>query len=189
MRNFLLIMVLFVSAGVNGAEYHISDEVSIFMHSGPSNQYRIISNVPSGTMLDVLAKDGSTGYTKVRLEKGTEGWVQSKYIDKGLSSGSRLPELEKALARSRQLTDEQSEALAGLESDLAKANNQQAQYTAEVSQLQNEVERLKLEIGAMDETLLMSWFLRGGALLLGGLFIGLIVPHLPKRRQRNNDWF
>ncbi len=189
MRNFLLIIGLLLSVGVGAAEYHVSDEVSVFMHSGPSNQYRIISNVPSGTMLDLLAKDGSTGYAKVRLEKGTEGWVQGKYLSKGQSLASRLPELEKALAYSHRLTEEQSEALAGLESDLAKANNQQAQYTAEVSQLQNEVERLKLEIGAMDETLLMGWFLRGGALLLGGLFIGLIVPHLPKRRQRNNDWF
>lgn len=189
MRNSLFLLVLMVSGMVNSAEYHISDEVSVFMHSGPSNKYRIISNLSSGTMLDVLAKDGSTGYVKVRLEKGTEGWVQGKYVDKGQSLASRLPDLEKALARSRQLTGEQGEALAGLESDLVNANSQQARYTAEVSQLQNEVERLKQEIGAMDETLLMGWFLRGGALALGGLLIGLIVPHLPKRRQRNNDWF
>ncbi|MEH6822573.1 MAG: TIGR04211 family SH3 domain-containing protein [Motiliproteus sp.] len=189
MRNSLLLLVLLASGVVNGAEYHISDEVSVFMHSGPSNKYRIISNLPSGTMLDVLTRDKSAGYVKVRLAKGTEGWVQGKYVDKGQSLAVRLPELEKALARSRQLTDEQGEALAGLESDLVNANNQQTQYTAEVSQLQNEVGRLKQEIGAMDETHLMGWFLRGGALVLGGLLIGLIVPHLPKRRQRNNDWF
>lgn len=189
MRNMLFLFVLFVSGVVGAAEYHISDEVSVFMHSGPSNQYRIISNLPSGTMLDVLARDGGTGYVKVRLGKGTEGWVQAKYVDKGPSLALRLPELENALAASRKLVSEQTEALAALESDLAKANNQQAQYTADVSRLQNEVERLNLEIGAMDETHLMGWFLRGGALLLGGLIIGLIVPHLPKRRQRNNDWF
>tara|TARA_R110001583_G_scaffold17766_1_gene71652 strand:+ start:2801 stop:3379 length:579 start_codon:yes stop_codon:yes gene_type:complete len=189
MRNILFLFVLFVSAVANSAEYHISDEVSVFMHSGPSNQYRIIGNLPSGTMLDLLAKDAASGYVKVRLAKGTEGWVQGKYVDKGRSLASRLPELEKELARSRQLNTEQSEAVAGLESDLNNSNNQQAQYTAEVSQLQNEVERLKLEIGAMDETHLMGWFLRGGALVFGGLIIGLIVPHLPKRRQRNNDWF
>ncbi|MEH6472703.1 MAG: TIGR04211 family SH3 domain-containing protein [Halopseudomonas sp.] len=189
MRNGLFLLVLFVSGMANGADYHISDKVAVFMHTGPSNQYRIKSNLPSGTMLDVLAKDASTGYVKVRLEKGTEGWVEGKYVDKGQSLAQRLPVLEKALARSRQLTDEQSEALVGLESDLTNANNQQAQYTAEVSQLQNEVERLKLEIGSMDETNLMGWFIRGGALALGGLIIGLIVPHLPKRRQRNNDWF
>ncbi|MFT5722029.1 MAG: SH3 domain protein [Motiliproteus sp.] len=189
MRKCLFLLALFVSGMLSAAEYHISDEVSVFMHSGPSNQYRIISNLPSGTMLDVLAKDGNTGYVKVRLGKGTEGWVQGKYVNKGQSLALRLPELEKALAASRKLVGEQTEALTALESDLGQANNQQAQYTADVSRLQNEVERLKLEIGGMDETLLMSWLLRGGALVLGGLFIGLIVPHLPKRRQRNNDWF
>ncbi|MFT6916191.1 MAG: SH3 domain protein [Motiliproteus sp.] len=189
MRKYLFLITLFFSSVSIGAEYHISDEVSVFMHSGPSNQYRIISNPSSGTMLDVLAKDESTGYIKVRLTKGTEGWVQGKYVDKGQSLALRLPELEKALAASRKLVGEQAEALTALDSDLSMANNQQTQYTADVSRLQNEVERLKLEISSMDETLLMSWLLRGGALVLGGLFIGLIVPHLPKRRQRNNEWF
>jgi SH3 domain protein len=187
-------MAVFVSAVVpsvvaQGAEYHISDEVTVFMHTGPSNQYRIRANIASGTMLDLLARDKATGYSKVRLASGGEGWVQSKYLDKGQSQILRLPQIEQQLARSRQVINEQGEALNGIEADLKKANDKQARFTAETAQLHNEVERLNLQINGMDETNLMGWFLRGGALALGGVIIGLILPHFPKRRRRNNDWF
>ncbi|MEH6649797.1 MAG: TIGR04211 family SH3 domain-containing protein [Motiliproteus sp.] len=189
MRSTLLLLLVFVSGAVNSAEFHISDEVLVFLHTGPSNQYRIRSNVPSGTMLTVLEHDKATGYSRVRLTNGTDGWVQTKYIDKGRSLAQRLPEVESLLVKSREVVKEQADALNLLEGDLAGANDRQAQFTAETAQLQNEVGRLKLKIDGMDETNLMGWFLRGGALALGGVLVGLILPLLPKRRRRNNDWF
>ncbi len=194
MRSTSLLLAVFVSIFVQSglvqsASYHVSDEITVFMHTGPSNQYRIKSNVASGTMLDVLEFDKAAGYAKVRLNNGSEGWIQSKLLDKGQSKALRLPEVEKLLAQSRQLTKEQNEALSGVEADLKKSNDRQAKFTAETAQLHNELERLKLEISSMDETNLMGWFLRGGALALGGVLVGLILPLLPKRRRRNNDWF
>ena len=187
--KFMFLLLVMVPGWVMGADYHVSDKVTVFMHTGPSNQYRIKANVPSGTMLDVLDRDNGTGYIKVRLGGGSEGWIDGKYIEKGQSLSQRLPVLEKALARSRQLTEEQSESLSALETDLKHSNDKQAGSITEIAQLQNEVERLQLEIDAMDETNLMGWFIRGGAVALGGLIIGLIIPHLPKKRRRNNDWF
>lgn len=189
MRSTLLLLLVFVSGAVNSAEFHISDEVQVFMHTGPSNQYRIRSNIPSGTMLTVLAHDKATGYSRIRLENGTDGWVKTKHIDKGRSLAQRLPEVESLLAKSQEVVKEQADTLQALNGDLEGANDRQAQFTAETAQLQNEVERLKLKIDGMDETNLMGWFLRGGALALGGVLVGLILPLLPKRRRRNNDWF
>jgi SH3 domain protein len=140
-------------------------------------------------MVDVLERDATTGYTKVRLPAGTEGWVQGKYVEKGESIALRFSKLERDLKASRQLNSEQGEALSGLEADLQRANDLQAQGTANVAQLENEVERLKGQISMMDEKNMMGWMLRGGALALGGVILGLLLPHLPKRRRRNNDWF
>lgn len=193
MRFGLLVLFVFSSLGLSSptlaAGAHISDKVTVFMHRGPSNQYRIKANVPSGTMLDVLEQNKATGYSRVRLVSGTEGWVQSKYIDNGDSITVRLPAMEKALARSSQIIEEQKETISALETDLNSSNEKQARSTADTAQLQNEVDRLQRELEAMDETNLMGWFLRGGALALGGILIGLIVPHLPKRRRRKDDWF
>lgn len=194
MRSTSLLLAVIVSglvqsAAVQSAEYHVSDEVSVFMHTGPSNQYRIKSNVPSGTMLNLLEQNKDSGYSRVRLASGSEGWIQSKLLDKGQSLVLRLPDIEKQLVISRQTTSEQSEALIGLEQDLQKSSDHQAKLTTQAARLQNEVQRLKLEIDSMDETNMMGWFLRGGALALGGVLIGLILTLLPKRRRRNNDWF
>ncbi|HEY5717020.1 MAG TPA: TIGR04211 family SH3 domain-containing protein, partial [Motiliproteus sp.] len=112
-----------------------------------------------------------------------------KQVDEGLSVKKRLPVLERELSTSRQQIAEQGELLAELKADLASSNESRAQAVTATAQLQNEIDRLKAEIAGMDETNLMGWFVRGGAVALAGLIIGLIVPHLPKRRRRSDDWF
>ncbi len=159
------------------------------MHTGPSNQYRIKGWVVSGTMLQLIERNAETGYLHVRDEGGRDGWIKGDHVEQGVSVKKRLPLLEQELATSRQQVEEQSAQLAELSERLGNSNESRAQAVTEMTQLQNEIDRLKAEIAAMDETNLMGWFVRGGAVALGGLIVGLIVPHLPKRRRRSDDWF
>jgi len=191
MRKYLFFICsfLFSTVSLAATPYHVSDDISVAMHTGPSNQYRIRGWVSSGTTLQLLDRNADTGYFHVRDEEGRDGWVNGKQVDEGLSVKKKLPALEKALAASREQVEQQGAQLGELQSDLASSNENRAQAVTETAQLQNEIDRLKAEIAGMDETNLMGWFIRGGAVALGGLIIGLIVPHLPKKRRRSEDWF
>ncbi|MGL5288930.1 MAG: TIGR04211 family SH3 domain-containing protein, partial [Aeromonas sp.] len=34
----------------------------------------------------------------------------------------------------------------------------------------------------------MDWFIRGGAMVGGGLLLGFLLPMLPRRRSRGDRW-
>lgn len=191
MRNLMVLLAsFFLSAAVMAAEpYHVSDEVTVFMHSGPSNQYRIKARVSSGTALELLARNRETGYVQVRTDNGTEGWIESRFLSEGASIKSRLPRLEEQLAQSRERVTQQATDLERLRAELEEASAISARSVSEVAQLENEVARLQLQIDRMDERNLMGWLLRGGGIALIGVILGLIIPNLPKRRRRTDEWF
>ncbi|WP_207061117.1 TIGR04211 family SH3 domain-containing protein [Motiliproteus sp. SC1-56] len=170
-------------------DYHVSDEVTVFMHTGPSNQYRIKARISSGTALQVLNRNNSTDYVQVRTDNGTEGWIEGRFVSEGPSIKNRLPRLESQLAQSREKVTEQAQALEQLQAQLEESTAASAESVAEVAQLENEVARLQLEIDRMDERNLMGWLIRGGGIALAGVVLGLIIPNLPKRRRRTDEWF
>ncbi len=189
------------SASVSAANpYHVSDDVSIAMHSGPSNQFRIKGWLPSGSELTLLARDSNTGYAQIKTSKGTVAWIDGKYLEKGNSVKTRLPIAEEKLATAESALEEErtkvatlSKQLAGLEvqrkSELNAINDARAEGTAQIAQLENEIIRLQTQIDSMDQTNMMGWLVRGGGIALAGIILGLIIPNLPKKRRRTNDWF
>ena len=74
----------------------IADDVQLFMHSGPSYEYRISGRVRSGEAVEILETSGD--YTKIRLESEREGWVPSRYVAEGRSALEQLPVLQQTLS-------------------------------------------------------------------------------------------
>ncbi|MCW9052969.1 MAG: TIGR04211 family SH3 domain-containing protein [Motiliproteus sp.] len=202
MRKVLVLALglLYTITSPAAEPYHVTDDVKIYMHRGPSNQFKIKSRPSAGTPVTLLARNSDTGYVQVRTNSGTVGWIEGRYLKKGSSIKQRLPDAERALKQSQDKQSEQAVLIKKLTSELASVkqksstelaqiNESRAKTTAQVAQLENEIVRLQTEIDGMDETNLMGWFLRGGALAIVGIIIGLIIPNLPKRRRRNDDWF
>lgn len=205
MKPFYLALVILLSTAPFASEsfaatYHVSDEVSIAMHSGPSRQYRIKAWLPSGSELSLIKRDPNTKYAQVRTDKGTLGWIEGKYLSEGQSVKNRLPLAEKKLAEAQSALAVEEEKVAKLtsqlmaakqshESEVASINEARAENTVQLAQLENEITRLQGQIDSMDQTNLMGWFVRGGGVALLGILIGMIIPNLPKKRRRSSDWF
>ncbi len=168
---------------------HISDEVTVFVHSGPSNQYRITGRFTSGETVTVLARNENSGYLHVRNESGKDGWVDGKFIKPGYSVKVRLPQVQAAYDQSQEKLTAQADELARLRVQLTEEQEARTGSTARIAQLENRIVELQGQIDGMDQTNLMRWFSYGGIVALGGLLLGLIVPYLPKKRRRNDDWF
>ena len=48
---------------------------------------------------------------------------------------------------------------------------------------------MQARLDTQEEDLLMRYFMYGGGVAGAGLILGLIVPHLPRRRRKRDRWF
>ncbi|QFT54147.1 TIGR04211 family SH3 domain-containing protein [Microbulbifer sp. THAF38] len=60
---------------------YITDQLHVPMRAGKGNGFRILHRgLPSGTQLSVLEDAPQEGWTRVRTQGGTEGWVRRQYL-------------------------------------------------------------------------------------------------------------
>ena len=137
MRSFLLLLCLTLSASQLRAEtVYVQDQIFVPLRGGASDHHRIIHRgLRSGTPLELLSEDKETGFSLVRMENGTEGWIRSQYISPRLIardqlklSNQRLTELETENSNLKQTIDQ----LRSKTNELAGENSNLTQHTATV---------------------------------------------------------
>ncbi|MFG6157195.1 TIGR04211 family SH3 domain-containing protein [Halomonas sp. 1390] len=176
----------------------VSDELTTFVRSGPTDGYRIIGTLTAGEPVTVLETSGD--YSRVEDAEGDVVWVLSSELQADPSAQQRLPALE---ARVESLTEE----LAGINEtwekrtatmtdtlemrqariDELEARNQALE--AETEQSRATIREFQARLDTQEEDLLMRYFMYGGGVAGAGLLVGLIVPHLPRRRRKRDRWF
>nr|WP_255199259.1 TIGR04211 family SH3 domain-containing protein [Vibrio sp. JPW-9-11-11] len=179
---------------------YISDKLFTYMHSGPSNQFRIIGSVDAGDKVKLLSTNKDTGYTQVQDEKGRTGWVESRFVTNQESMALRLPRLEKELAEVKEkLANARSNAdqeKAGLVDSLETRNRQineleqgYSEMSQQLSASQEEVRKLRAKLDTQKDDLLLKYFMYGGGVAGIGLLLGLILPHIiPRRKRSPSGW-
>nr|WP_216612176.1 TIGR04211 family SH3 domain-containing protein [Vibrio sp. RE86] len=179
---------------------YISDKLFTYMHSGPSNQFRIIGSVDAGDKVKLLSTNKDSGYTQIQDAKGRKGWVESRLVTKQESMVLRLPRLEKELAEVKEklanarATADQEKA--GLADSLATRNNQiseleegYSEMSQQLSTSQEEVRKLRAKLDTQKDDLLLKYFMYGGGVAGLGLLFGLILPHIiPRRKRSPSGW-
>lgn len=95
MKHIFLILVLATSSTAFAETQYVSDKLRITLRTGQGTQFQIIRALESGTKLEVIEQTES-GYTHVRTEDGTEGWVRSQYL---IPEPIALHKLQKAEAQ------------------------------------------------------------------------------------------
>lgn len=183
-----LLLVLFSSA-VMAEKGHIADDAMVYVHNGPSNQYRIITRIKSGTAVEILKRDPSTQYVQIRMSKGNIGWVEGSAVDRGDSIAVRLPVLQSNLEKSEAMVKQQALKIEQLQAESASLTEENRVLSSNTEKLQSTIKDLNFQIESSDESNLMRWFTHGGLVALGGVILGLILPYFPKRRKRKDDWF
>lgn len=188
-KILLLGALLCASAPALAEKGHIADDAHVFFHSGPSNQYRITGRVNSGESVEILARNHQTEYVQIRTTSGHTGWLPAPLVGAGDSKLIALPKLEAALEQSRATISEQADTIEKLNSSLAQLQRESSTYTDQIRSLNTDIRDLQSQISHMDQSNLMRWLTYGGLIAFGGVMLGLIVPHLPRKRKRSDDWF
>ena len=84
-----------------GQTLFVSDQLVITVRTGSSMDHVILTNLVSGDAIQVIQADAESGYTRIRTESGTEGWVLSRYLVERPISQDRLLIAERDLVEAR----------------------------------------------------------------------------------------
>ena len=85
----------------DGTSRWVSDELTTYVRSGPTDGYRIVGTLTAGQPVTLL--DTSGDYSQVRSDSGDVVWVPSSELQQTPSASDQLPKLE---ARVEELTEE-----------------------------------------------------------------------------------
>ncbi len=194
----LICMVLFsmLAAPTFAQDRYIADKLFTYMHSGPSNQYRILGSIDAGEKVKLIEVNKESGYSHIADERGRTGWVESRFITREVSNTLRLPALEKELeevkkllANARQNADSEKAGLAeSLElrnQQIADLERNYADISKQLTDSQSEIRELRAKLDTQKEDLLLKYFTYGGGVAGIGLLRGLVLPHIIPRRKRH----
>ena len=144
MRKILLLCAaLLLSAPLSAATLYISDQLTVPLRRGPSNQHKIIhAALPSGMALEVLSEDKAAGFTQVRTPTGAEGWVPSQYLvaqpaakDQLVAANRRIESLEGQLKSLRENYQEVRGARTEVESRAGELGKQTEKLQTELAEI------------------------------------------------------
>lgn len=189
---------------------YVTDTLEITLRSGQGNDYRILRLLTSGTEVEVLER-GET-WTRVRVA-GEQGWVRSLYLQDEPGAGARLDQVSQQLQRLRRETrdlNEQMETLQAERDRLALRNDELVEDNQRMTQrlqeageglalsdenkalrkdvidLERQVQDLSREAARMAERERQDWFIAGAAVIVFGMFIGILVTRI--RWRRRSSW-
>ncbi|HAR06870.1 MULTISPECIES: TIGR04211 family SH3 domain-containing protein [Halomonas] len=182
----------------DGTSRWVSDELTTYVRSGPTDGYRIVGTLTAGQPVTLL--DTSGDYSQVRSDSGDVVWVPSSELQQTPSASDQLPKLE---ARVEELTEEldginesweertrtMTETLEVRESRIAELEARNHELESAFSDISETNKDLEARLETRKEDLLMRYFMYGGGVAGAGLIVGLIVPHLPRRRRKRDRWF
>lgn len=215
--RLLGVALMMVAATAVGQTLYVSDQLVITVRTGPSTENSIITNLVTGDAVEVLQANAETGYTRVRIQSGVEGWVLGRYLVATPVSQDRLiiAESDLAEAQATVATLEGSVAMLAAELEvtgrrLDETETENASLTKELADLraasenvlsirdQNESLRRRLnerneeaELLAIDNDLLRSRATRDWFVAGGGVLLaGIIVGIIAPRlrRRRRSQW-
>jgi len=158
-----------------GATRYISDETAITLREDKGMNAPVAALLKSGTPVELIEEDSASGYTRVRVGPGREGWVLARYLSTEPAARERLAALQSQFA-------EQQAQLREFESE-----NQRLREAAAVSGMKPPPAIDPPSAGGEaahappTETVVM---ITGAGLFVAGLLSGLLIPMIVGGRPR-----
>lgn len=196
----LVLASLVVVPAAFAKDRYIADKLFTYMHSGPSNQYRIIGSIDAGDKVTLISTNKDSGYSQIQDNRGRKGWVESRFVTSEESMALRLPKIEQELAETKEklanaraISDKEK---AGLVDSLEIRNRQISEMeesysdmSQQLSTAQEEVRNLRAKLDTQKDDLLLKYFMYGGGVAGFGLLFGLLLPHIiPRKRRSPSGW-
>ncbi len=176
---------LFISAQAAENNYkqgYISDELFIYMHTGPGKKFRILGTIIAGSKVKITgAVDG--GYSEIIDNKDRTAWVENKYVTTQPGLRFVVAELNGKIATSSDYSSQLDGEVNELKSKVNLLTNDKKKLSAELKKLTTTLEKTQAKIKDQDTNIKKQWFFNGALVLGVGLILGLILPRFFARRR------
>lgn len=213
----LLLAFATVFSAAQGETLYVSDQLKITMRGGESTKHKIVRMLSSGTPVEVLGRNSDTGYTRVRTQgtegyvlsrqlmkepSPREQLAELKQRLKALQEApdqlqSKLYSLQQEheslgkahqeLASTKERLKQELESIRATAADAVRINNERNELRKTVAELTRERENLKQENRDLNNQTAQNWFMIGAGVIIFGIILGLILPHL-RFQRRKSSW-
>lgn len=140
----LLLSGTFFSQSILAETAYVSDELTIPVRSGASNQHRIIKFISSGTRVTILSQSDDDKYVNIDLGNEKNGWVLKEKLMSIPSGRDRLVVANKKLTESRAEVKELKSSVNALKTELKSLKSEKNSLLNERTNLSNSLEDLKI---------------------------------------------
>ncbi|PCI20365.1 MAG: hypothetical protein COB62_04695 [Piscirickettsiaceae bacterium] len=113
------------------------------VRSGKSPSHRIIATLKSGKRLNIIEKDTASGYAKVQLQGGREGWILTRLLNKIPSAKARLARTEAALQKLQGINKNANAKLSSLSEQKGSLDTKSTELEKLNASLSSELTTLK----------------------------------------------
>ncbi len=176
----------------------VSDTLSTYVRSGPTDGYRIVGSLISGQKVQLLDTQGD--YSQVRGESGDRVWIRSTDLQEVPGQAERLPQLEQQVAELSEelktIDDSWKTRVQGMQETLdsrkALIDELEARRKAldqALTATESDLRDAQARLGDENNQVLMRYMVYGGSIAGAGLLAGLILPAMTRGRKRNDRWF
>ncbi|MDC6380644.1 TIGR04211 family SH3 domain-containing protein [Pseudomonas graminis] len=188
----------FALAETTSKDRWVSDTLSTYVRSGPTDGYRIVGTLKSGQKVELINTQGD--YSQVRGSAGDNVWIPTADLQEVPGQAERLPQLtQKAADLSAQLKtidDDWKTKVQGMQETLESRKKlvdeleaRTKDLNAQLASAQSDLRTTQAKLGDENNQVLMRYMVYGGSIAGAGLLLGLILPSLTKGRKRNDRWF
>ena len=196
----LTLLTFSVAASVHAEEKrYISDELSTWVRSGPSDSYRLVGTLNAGEEVALLQTDDSTHYAQIRDANGRTTWIPQAQLSEQPSLRTRVPQLEQQVkdltdklanidGSWNQRTAEMQKKVAGSDSAINGLKEENQKLKNELIVAQKKVSAANVQLDDKQRTIIMQWFMYGGGVAGVGLLLGLLLPHMIPSRKKKDRW-
>lgn len=197
-RAFLVFCLLTaLPIGAEPLTQWIAAGATIDLMSGLSAKDKSLAALTPGTPFKVLKVNQRLGYARIALDSGEIGWIPSKVIS-AVPVPAPLPQGPAVIAENQppkspeQLREDVSRlqteliAVRQASSDILRIQTERDQLQSSVIALKRELETTNRAKNALNEDQKQTWFMIGGAVLLIGIILGVLLPRLSFKRR--NHW-
>ena len=142
-RHLILLFTSIISVQALAETVFVQDVIYVPVRGGPTEEHRIIHRgLPSGTPLELIREEEDSGFSLVRLQNGTEGWIKTQYISPEPIARDRLRAQQQRYETLQQENAKLQSSRDGLEVTVARLDAEKNGLSLQSNQLQDELDTL-----------------------------------------------
>jgi SH3 domain protein len=142
-RHLTFLIMSIISFQAQAETVFVQDVIYVPVRGGPSDEHRIIHRgLPSGTSLELIREEEGSGFSLVRLQNGTEGWIKTQYISPEPIARDRLRVQQQRYEALQQENANLQSSRDALEVTVARLEAEKNGISLQSNQLQGELDAL-----------------------------------------------